>query len=137
MLGEPLTLTAKKFIDDDKAVDFGIGFGFSSFLSFHGDYLWHWGNLFAQPTDFAKDLSLYLGTGFIFMIAQAEAQTARRSFTDNGQADIAFCFRMPFGVEWKPKDPPIGVFVELAPAMGITPASFIILHGGVGIRYFM
>ena len=44
--------------------------------------------------------------------------------------------RVPFGVEWKVADPPIGVFVEVVPVIAIVPQTTGIFQAGLGIRYY-
>lgn len=135
LLGEPFTLTAKKFLKETEAIDAGLGFGFSGFVSIQADYLWHFRNFIDKPTEFSRDLALYAGVGPMILFAKSSAKAERRTFTDNGSSSAAFAIRIPMGIEWRPKDPPIGVFLEMAPAIGIVPG-FVILHGGVGARLF-
>lgn len=135
-LGEPTSITAKKWLNQTQAFDAGIGIGFAGFIPIYADYLWHKGNLFAHPTDFSKDLLFYYGAGAILLFASDEARRDQRAFTDKGRSSTGIALRAPIGLEWKPTDPPLGVFVELVPSLGFVPSVYLLLHGAIGFRYY-
>jgi hypothetical protein len=59
-----------------------------------------------------------------------------RYFADNSSAAFALGMRIPFGLEWRPSEAPLGVFVELAPGLTLIPGTSSFFQGDIGIRYY-
>lgn len=123
ILGSPSGLTAKLFLNQHDAVDFGIGEAADS-LYIYADYLRHYSQ--AIPV---KEMKLYLGIGAGFHDFEKDT---RREDTDENRIDI----RVPIGIEYMFDQPPIGIFLELVPALRIVPDVDFDIRGGLGARYF-
>jgi hypothetical protein len=119
--GEPTGITAKFMIDDNNAIDGGIGWELSgdNDLHIYGDYLYHFYDLIKVPHG---ELPLYFGGGL--------------RFVDRDKKDDKFGLRFPVGVEYLFENVSLGAFFELAPVLNLSPDTDLDLEGGIGIRYF-
>ena len=119
IVGEPLGLSLKTWVDRDEAVDGGIGYSIEGDPSWqvHIDYLLH---DFSVPDRLGFMGALYAGLG------------ARINFSEN--KDNIFGVRVPFGVSFFL--PHCDLFVELAPILDVAPEFGSEFNGGVGLRYF-
>ncbi len=119
--GEPTGITAKYMLDDESAIDAGIGWETSGDNEFHiyGDYLYHMYDLIKVPHG---KLPLYFGVG------------AR--FIDRDKKDDKFGVRIPVGIEYLFENISLGAFLELVPVLELTPDTDFDLEGGIGIRFF-
>jgi len=135
VLGVPTAIVGKYWLDQKTAIDGGVGVYFGNYTLFYGDYLLHYPGLFGHETKFVSELIPYFGFGAVLAFTSA-------SFSDNyglrGTSSGAFGFggRVPGGIEWKPKDHPIGVFVEVAPGLAFVPQVGLFIQAGIGIRYY-
>ncbi len=133
VLGEPTGLTAKYWLDQRQAVDFGLAFSFNSFFMIYGDYLFHFPGLFGY-SDLANEFKPYLGVGGVMFFSTDSTRRDSALYTKNGSFGLGI--RIPFGAEWMPSGSRLGVFAELAPGLGFVPSTFGFLQGGIGIRYY-
>ena len=119
--GEPTGITAKYMIDNNSAIDAGVGWETSGDNEFYiyGDYLYHLYHLFEVKKG---ELPLYFGVG------------AR--FIDRENKDNKFGIRIPVGIEYLFDNMPLGAFLELVPVLDLTPDTDFDLEGGIGIRFF-
>lgn len=125
VLGEPSGLSAKYRINSSDGVDLGLAYGFNNFVDVFADYLYHFPGALGAPDAFVAAVTPYIGIGL-------------RVFSNNGRDTSAGVgLRLPVGLEWKPNRPPLGIFVELVPGVGLAPSTFGFLEGGVGIRYYL
>jgi len=140
ILGEPTGLTAKYYFNKKNAVDVGLAYSFGSFVMFYGDYLWHYYDLIKSKRDrnkqFLSQLGYYLGVGAVVFIGGSKAKFEKRAFTNEGRSSVGLGVRVPFGIEWRPNEPTIGIHLELAPGVGMVPSIYAFLQGGLGIRYY-
>lgn len=121
IIGEPTGLTGKYMIDDNSAIDAGVGWetGGDNELHIYGDYLFHLYDVIEVPKG---KLPIYFGGG---------ARWVSRENKDN-----KFGIRVPIGVEYLFEDISLGAFVELVPVLNLTPDTDFDLEAGTGIRYF-
>jgi hypothetical protein len=119
--GKPTGITGKYMIDNDSAIDAGIGWETSGDNEFHvyGDYLYHLYDLIKVKKG---KLPLYFGGGI--------------RFVNRENRDNKFGIRIPVGIEYLFGNLPLGAFLELAPVLDLTPDTEFDLEGGIGIRYF-
>ena len=119
--GEPTGITGKYMIDNNNAIDAGVGWETSGDNEFHiyGDYLYHLYDLIKVSHG---ELPLYFGVG------------AR--FIDRDKKDDKFGVRIPVGIEYLFEKVSLGVFLELVPVLELTPDTDFDLKGGIGIRFF-
>lgn len=115
--GDPIGGTAKLWLDDDYAVDFGVGFSGDTVL--WGDLLYHAWNLLPQPEE--GKLGVYFGAG-------PRLETAD---------DPEFGVRTIAGLSWRITRQPIEFFIEAGPVFRMTPSGGVDADGGVGLRLYL
>ena len=125
VLGEPSGITAKYWLSGSHALDFGLAYSTGNSVLLYSDYLWHFFEVIKEEGSFFRQLSLYAGVGGFFGLTDAKAGSKAR-----------LGLRIPLGAEWRPKNPPLGVFVEIAPGIRLAPDTSASIHGGIGVRYF-
>ena len=135
VLGEPTGLSAKYWLTSKHSLDFGLGYSFNSFIFVYADYLFHFPGAFGASSQFVAQLNPYIGIGGIFMGSTASSGTRGRYFTSDGSS-AGVGMRLPLGIEWTPGEPPLGIFIELVPGLGIIPSTFGFVEGGIGVRYY-
>ena len=119
--GEPSGVTAKYMLDNNSAVDGGVGWETSGDNEFHiyTDYLYHMYDVIEVPRG---ELPLYFGGGI--------------RFVDREDKDDKLGVRLPVGVEYLFEKVSLGAFFELVPVLNLTPDTDFDLEGGIGIRFF-
>lgn len=138
ILGEPTGLTAKFWLSGRDAIDVGLAYSFSNYFLIYSDFLFHFRGAFGQSSQFAKGLTPYLGIGGeLFFVTDSESRLKgnHRYFKDDSDS-VGIGLRIPLGLEWMTPTVPLGVFVELAPGVGIAPSTYGFLQGGVGARFY-
>ncbi|MCF6270492.1 MAG: hypothetical protein L3J41_12325 [Melioribacteraceae bacterium] len=121
MLGEPSGLAGKYWLNENNAVNFGIGAGLlgsNSGLSFHADYLYHINNLIKWE----YKTTFYYGFGLRMRLPS-------NSSTAIGVRGVA-------GVLMLVKNLPIDVFLEFAPSFRLLPTTGLDLDIAIGGRYY-
>lgn len=122
MIGEPTGLSAKYWLNDINALDFGLAYSFvrnNSAVSLHADYIYH-------AFDVIKSnyrIPLYYGFG------------ARLRFV-NG-ADNSLGARGVIGLAWLNDQAPLDVFFEVAPVFNLFPSTSLNLDAAIGARYYL
>ncbi|MCM2323271.1 MAG: hypothetical protein NDJ90_08405 [Oligoflexia bacterium] len=134
IFGEPTGITGKFWQGSRNAIDAGFAYSFDSFMMIYGDYLWHFPGAFGASTPFVASLSPYLGVGGEIMFGDRYHWDRKWVVQESSSAGIGM--RIPLGIEWRPANPPLGVFVEMVPGLGIIPGMFGFFHGGLGVRYY-
>ena len=119
--GEPTGITGKYLIDNNSAIDAGVGWETSGDNEFHiyGDYLYH---LYGLLEVKSGNLPLYFGGGVRFI--------------DRENKKNKFGIRIPVGIEYLFDNVPLGAFIELVPVLNITPDTDFDIEGGIGIRFY-
>jgi hypothetical protein len=121
MIGEPTGLSAKYWLNDINALDFGLAYSFvrnNSAVSLHADYIYH-------AFDVIKSnyrIPLYYGFG------------ARLRFV-NG-ADNSLGARGIIGLAWLNDQSPFDVFFEVVPVFNLFPSTSLNLDAALGARYY-
>ncbi len=116
VVGSPIGVTAKLWVDGYRAVDCGVGF--SRELVVYGDYLWHRWHFQSQP---AKGrIPVYVGVG-----AQVKAED-----------DPELGLRAVLGTAYWLQNSPVELFIELVPLARVSPDFSIGLNAAAGVRYY-
>lgn len=137
VIGEPTGLTGKVFLNSEEAIDFGMAFAFSDYALFYGDYLFHFPDGFGHAEQFIAQLTPYVGIGAMVLFFNSNYYGPDKKYSRVANSTSAgFGVRIPLGIEWKPAKPPLGVFVELVPGIGLVPGTFGFIGGGIGVRYY-
>lgn len=121
MIGSPTGLSGKYKLDDNKALDGGLGLslGRHSRVNLHSDYLFH--NNDALYFDDKHPLDLYYGMG------------GRMKFDD----DIVLGVRLPIGLVYEVEsEGSADVFGEIAPVVDFIGKVGLDLHLAIGARYY-
>ena len=116
IVGDPMGGTAKLWLNDTVAVDFGVGL--SGDAAIWGDVLWHAWDLFPQPPQ--GRLGAYVGMG-----PRVEAAN-----------DTQFALRTMAGLTWRLPRHPIELFAEAGPVFRLTQGGAVDADGGVGVRFY-
>jgi hypothetical protein len=107
-------ITAKYFLDDSHALDFGLGWSYGHYyggdgLSIYADYLWH---PFVLVSADAFELPFYIGVGGHFWDFD---YCDGRGCVDRGAS--AFGVRMPIGIAFDFNDIPLDIFIQVVPTL--------------------
>ncbi|HOP29965.1 MAG TPA: hypothetical protein P5120_13640 [Spirochaetota bacterium] len=127
ILGEPTGLTAKYFITGTDAVDSGLGASYHNGFYIYADYLKHFPEVF--PVD---GLALYVGAGAGFHHHNRDDEGRHHDGDDYNSLEC----RIPVGLEYTLQKAPLGIFLELVPALEIIPDIDSDIRGGLGLRYY-
>ena len=127
MLGAPSAFVAKMKLTPTTAVDGGIASYFGAVFWVYSDYIMQFPGLLSGQNQFSKELTPYIGVG---------GQAIFGSW-GNYAGGFGLGVRVPIGIEWRSPKMPLGVFVEVAPSVGIIPALYAsFFQGGIGARYY-
>ncbi|MEJ2194446.1 MAG: hypothetical protein P8X73_06240 [Ignavibacteriaceae bacterium] len=120
ILGEPTGLSAKFWTSTETAIDFGLGYSFTtsnSIIDFYGDYVFHNSNMLKAEEKF----TVYYGPGASLRINENNSRLGIRGV---------------IGILWLPTGTPFDLFIEVAPIFDIIPETKFDFAGGVGGRYY-
>lgn len=131
VLGDPSALSGKYWLESKKAIDMGLGWDSGSNLLVFADYLFHYPEWLSRVGHGAK-LMPYLGLGGLVKIYSDENDKIR----DNDNDTMRLVFRIPIGLEWLPREFPMGLFIELVPGLRIFPSTSSDFGAGVGGRFY-
>ncbi len=134
VLGTPTALSAKYWLANNAAVDFGIGLDFADATIF-GDYLLEFPGVFAGRSTISRELAPYIGFGLLF---HSHGSTYHRytPYEDRHYHSTYLNLRVPLGIEWLTPKVPLGVFLEIVPSLYLVPGIGLEIMGGIGIRYY-
>lgn len=135
-LGSPAGLTAKYFLSDSNALQFGLGWYNGYYrdnfgLHVYGDYLWHPVSLVSAS---AFELPLFVGVGLHF-----------NNFEDRRDRDryydaYGFGIRVPVGIAFDFNEVPLDIFLQLVPSInfynGYRDDFGLWVDFSIGIRYW-
>jgi hypothetical protein len=137
MIGSMVSATGKHWFDDQKAVDFGVGFTGSDDVAIYADYLWHIRGVFGSTTRFGRETMGYLGGGAGLGFWDDSYDCGRfgcdRRRDDSG---TGIFLRLLIGFEWVPPTTRFGFFAEVGPSFLIVPDVDTDLDIGIGARYY-
>ena len=121
IIGEPTGITGKYMLNNENAIDAGVGWETSgdNELHIYGDYLFHLYDVIKVPKG---KLPIYFGGGARWISREKE--------------DDKLGLRIPIGVEYLFEGVSLGAFIELVPVLNLTPDTDFDFEAGTGIRYF-
>lgn len=135
-LGSPTAITGKVWLTNSTAMDIGLSYSSHDYVLVYGDYLLHSTNLFGN-TELSNRLSSYIGIGLgIYSWDRDYYYEDRPAGWRRKDGDVGVYARIPLGLEWTPRDPPLGVFAELVPGVSVIPSVDAIINVALGIRYY-
>jgi hypothetical protein len=123
IIGEPTGLSAKFFMNNTNALQFGLAWSLSGANELHmqGDYTWHRYNLIDLKN--GDEMPLYFGVGGRLIVAE-------------GDKDNIFGIRFPVGFDYLFTNYPFDIFAEIVPILDLTPNSDFDLEGAIGARFW-
>ncbi|MCB0714342.1 MAG: hypothetical protein KDD67_18595 [Ignavibacteriae bacterium] len=134
ILGEPTGLTLKGSAGRENAWDLALGSSWFGSLRIHGDYLWNV-NAFSS-----RKAGLYFGLGAALGFGRGKGVVFKGKkgewYYYEDEEAMAFGIRGVAGVNGMPFKAPVELFLEVAPLIGITPATGVGTDLAVGIRYY-
>ena len=122
MIGEPTGLSAKYWLNDVNALDFGLAYSFvrkNSAVSLHADYLYH-------AFDIIKSnyrIPIYYGFGARLRLVSGD--------------DNALGARGVIGVAWLSDRALFDVFLEVVPVFNLFPSTSLNLDAAIGTRFYL
>ena len=136
LLGSPTAITGKYFTAREQAWDAGLAFDLGDSFTIYGDYLRHFpAALSGRPERFLRELSPYVGIGVLFHDSD-DPYVHKHHHVHSNERSTNVAVRIPLGIEWLPARFPLGVFLELVPAIFIVPRTDADFQGGLGARYY-
>ncbi len=120
MVGAPTGISAKYWVSEDNAFDFGLAYSFvetHNALSIHADYLYHENRWFPK----FDRLDFYYGYG-----VRIRANSDQTSLGLRGVA----------GLDLMLKQAPVDIFLEIAPVFKLVPSTALNLDCSLGARYY-
>ncbi|MBX3020034.1 MAG: hypothetical protein KF799_00030 [Bdellovibrionales bacterium] len=135
VLGDPSALSFRYDQTKEKAWDAQLAFSMSEYVLFYGDYLVKFPGVFNSEQEFVQQLTPYAGAGPVLVFA-SDNDHSRGSYFDKRSDSFAAGVRIPFGIEWRSDQFPVGIGLEIAPGIVILPNTDGFLHGGVSFRYY-
>src|SRR5262249_6344214 len=123
IVGEPTGLSAKFFMNNTNALQFGLAWSLSGDNELHlqGDYLWHRYNLIDLKN--GDELPLYFGVGARFIV-------------EEGDEDDVFGIRFPVGLDYLFTNYPFDIFAEIVPILDLTPDTDFDLEVAIGASFW-
>jgi hypothetical protein len=124
--GEPTGLTGKFWFSEKYAGDLGVSYSFDNYFLFYTDALYHFPNAIVNAKGISGKFVPYFGGGV----------GVRYSTKDSRKNTVDAFLRVPIGIEWSFSKPPVALFAEFVPGIGIAPDTYGLVLGGIGIRYY-
>lgn len=121
MIGEPTGFSAKYWLNETNALDFGLAYSFvrkDNAVSLHADYLYHAFDLIKS----SERIPVYYGFGARLRIVEKE--------------DTGLGARGVIGVAWLSSQVPVDVFIELVPVFNLFPSTSLNLDAAIGARFY-
>ncbi len=135
VVGGPTAITGKYWLNREAAIDGGLAFSFSDYILLYGDYLVHYPRPFKNADPFFSNIDFYMGVGANLVVTTND-RSNNDTYLGRKSGSVGIGVRVPFGLEWHPTGPPLGIFVEIVPGISIIPATAVVVQGGLGIRYY-
>jgi len=120
VLGDPTGISAKMWSTDNTALDFGLGYSFTSnnsLFDFYADYVFHNSEWIQAEENFV----VYYGPGARLQLHESQSRLGVRGV---------------IGILWLPRNTSFDLFIEAAPILDIIPATKFDFDGGIGGRYY-
>lgn len=120
IIGDPTGVSFKAWVNSKHAFDLALAWTVerNDALHIHGSYLYH-NNDFFNPN--RGRMPLYYGIG-------------GRVKANNDRTSVGV--RIPFGFEYLFQGAPLGLFLEIAPILDLTPNTELDINSGIGVRFY-
>lgn len=120
IIGDPTGVSFKAWLNSKHAFDLALAWTVerNDALHIHGSYLYH-NNDFFNPN--RGRMPLYYGIG-------------GRVKSNSNRTTVGV--RIPFGFEYLFQGAPLGLFLEVAPILDLTPNTELDINSGIGVRFY-
>ena len=122
VVGDPTGVTGEQWLANSRALDFAAAWSLdeNNSMDLSADHVWY--DFDALGTE-RHSVALHYGLG------------GRALLRDH--ADDHIGLRMPVGLTWFADGGRVGLFMQVAPVLDVTPSTDMTVQGGVGARYFL
>lgn len=134
IIGEPTGISVKGWVAGDRAIDGALAWnlGYGGAFRIHADYLFHKYDLIKVSKG---ALPLYYGPGIRMRFWNEGRYWRHGDWHDgDGRADLAV--RFPVGLAYQFDGAPVDCFMEVVPALGLIPSTYLDFDFGLGARYW-
>jgi hypothetical protein len=137
VLGDPVAITGKVWLNSTTAADVGVAYYSDRFFLIYTDYLLHFPGAFKTSNRFFSELSPYVGVGGMLLFFSSGYYHDGEYYRNSGSSQLGLAARIPLGIEWLPTNAPhLGVFVEVVPGVSVIPGTSGFFLAGIGARYY-
>ena len=128
-LGTPSHISYQYNMDQQEAFNLGLSYDSDHFIYMSGDY--HWViQSFGKPY-----ITPYVGIGAFVAIHTNNYDDSRHDYYGVNNPNTVLAVRVPFGLEFRPKDVPLTVFGELGPSLTVSPNTAGFFQIALGVRF--
>lgn len=132
VLGDPTGFSLKYIISQKNAVDGALAWHIGDGMHVHADYLWRFPNLIPVQSG-----TIVGEVGVGGRVVTDEHRKCRPHYVEcEDDKDVHVGVRVPFVGVYLFASLPMDVFLELAPAVNVTPSTDADFDLGVGVRYY-
>ncbi len=134
ILGSPTAILGHLQSNDKNSYQLGLAFSVDDAFLIYGDYLFHYPGVIKTTEPFINSLIPYFGLGGVFVFTTNDRRNDDGYFGKK-EGSFGMGVRVPFGIEWRGKNPPLRIYFEMAPGISIFPETEAEFMGGVGLKY--
>lgn len=133
VIGDPLGLTLKYWMERDFALNAYLGSSYFGAARLGADFLWHF-----EPFR-SKMFNLYAGPGITIGLGD-EGGVIYKKKNDNwyyrDEGSVGIGVRGMFGLNFVPRNTPLEIFVEVGTMIGMIPDFGAGFDSAIGIRFY-
>ncbi len=135
ILGNPTAIVGQIQMSEKNSIQAGFAFSYDDSFLLFGDYLFHYPGAITGGDAFLRKLTPYFGVGGAIAVTTDDRRKDDGYFGKD-EGEVGMGVRVPLGIEWKNQDPPLRVYIEVAPGISIFPETSAEFMGGVGLKYW-
>jgi hypothetical protein len=128
-IGTPSHISYQYNLNEQEAFNLGLSYDSDHFLYLSGDYHWviqSFGKPYLKP---------YVGIGAFVALHTQSYDDSRHDYYGVNNPNTVVAARIPFGLEYRPKDVPLTIFGELGPSLTLTPSTAGFFQLALGVRF--
>lgn len=135
ILGNPTAVVGQIQMSEKNSAQMGLAFSFDDSILVYGDYLFHYPGMITASEPLIRSLTPYFGVGGAVAVTTDDRRD-KDGYFDKESGSVGMGVRIPLGIEWKGQNPPLRVYLELAPGISIFPETSAEFMGGIGLKYW-
>lgn len=128
-IGTPSHISYQYNMNEQEAFNLGLSYDSDHFVYVAGDYHWlipSFGRPFITP---------YVGIGAFVAVHARSYDDSKHDYYGVSNPNTVVAARIPFGLEFRPKDVPLTVFGELGPSLTVAPNTAGFFQIALGVRF--